>query len=193
METRGSKRKRDQESVHFANVNPSEVDALSRQVTESTVKCERNWIHCFNAFLTSINEEKHFDELDEGELIHHLPNFILAARKHDGRDYHPSTLKTGVFSLVRAFSHRVDKVYDIRKDEVLHQARNVLDNRVKQLQRAHKYEDNSAIPFTREDIRALLKSSADTSTPRGLILRTFILLALHTGRRVLEHHNLEVD
>lgn len=69
----------------------------------------------------------------------------------------------------------------------------VLDNRIRQLQKAHDYEDNSAVRFSREEVRALLKcGAADQSTPRGLILRTFLLIALHTGSRVCEHHKLEV-
>jgi len=96
--------------------DPAELTHLQNRLLLALKRVSKTE-HSFNEYLASINEAKHFNKLDEAHLLHHLPNFILAARKLDGSDCDPSSLKTGIFNLVRAFGRRVVKVYDIRKDE----------------------------------------------------------------------------
>ena len=85
-------------------------------------------------------------------------------------------------------------MYDFFKDACFRRVRTILDNRIKQLQQSHDFDDNRAVPFTRQDLHALLKcSAADPSTPRGLILRTFLLIAMNTGKRISTHHDLLIN
>jgi hypothetical protein len=145
--------------TRFKPVTESDVQHATNRVNINTLKAEVQWVKVFEEWLKETNQPKSVAEITKTEFIELLSPFILALRKQDGEEYAPSTVKTGIMALVRAYGrqHNVQPFPNFLKDPDFSKPRSVLDDYIRSRQVKGNYKSNKAPGFTREQIHLLLK------------------------------------
>ena len=113
----------------------------------------------FVEFLKEQDELRKPEELDDAEFDKNLTRFFLLAKRKDGKDYEPDTLKAFQTSLQRHLSEKRPGV-NIIEDNAFKHSRDVLIAKRKQLKQSGlENKPNRAEPFIKEEINLLYEQN----------------------------------
>jgi len=107
------------------------------------------------------------------------------------KPYAPSTVKTAVLSLVRAYGRSLSSIPNFNTCPEYQQLRQIVDGRIKELQEEGQHVSRKSEGFSRREIYSIIKSPVcEPTTPTGLLNRVFSFIALYSGMRVSGHYSL---
>ncbi|KAL9975105.1 hypothetical protein ACROYT_G012221 [Oculina patagonica] len=180
----------------FQEVTDADVSALKDAAeNENTRKSTVNWVRVFEKWCDENGLEKNPEKVAPDQLDKLLERFFASARKQDGTDYEPGSLRVMQAALDR---HLKEKGYSfsIMKDREFFNSRKVLEGKARKLRNEGKGKlPNKSRSLTREEEEALWESGQlGNLSPRSLINTMWWLLSQHLGLRgCQEHYTMNVE
>ncbi|XP_063436375.1 uncharacterized protein LOC134717811 [Mytilus trossulus] len=165
------------------------IDQMRNKNTSRKTKSDVNKL---KTWLSDQNELREFHEIPPQELDLLLARFFMTAKKCDGGDYEPDTLKSIQGSINRHLTVKHCNI-DLIKDKEFKHSRDVLMSKRKLLRQNGKgNKPKKAEPLTKEKIDILYqKKLLGAANPRALTNTVFLNNSMFFGMRSrLEHQNL---
>ena len=182
-------------SKEFVAMSNDDVQCfISDQENKNTVKKTQHDIQKFSRFLRSKGEQKEIHHIDHELLDEYISNFILSARKQDGTEYEPVSLRSIVSSLDRKLK-RQKYPYSIMQNDgpAFNLTRTALKAKQKSLKKQGKgNRPFEAQPITDEEVDTLYnKGLLGGDSPNALLNTLWLNNSVHFGLRgVRENYQL---
>ena len=171
---------------HAAKNHGRKFSADMERKIQGSAKAVRN-------FMTKNNDSRNLAELSLEELDNMLSQFFWSARKNNGEDYEPTSLK-GIFYGLDKYIERKNYFggINILRHPSLSKTRQILETRVELLKAMGKGNKplKSATP-TRDEIDLLYQTGQlGPDTPHSMINTLYFNNTVHFGFREMEHWTL---
>ena len=162
-----------------------DIDSFSEeQENENTKRKTFYDIKVFLEFLHSENEARNIHEIPPKELNNFAKKFFLSARKRNGEEYEPCSIRAFLQSIDR---HLRKNGYPLSllNDREFSEVQDILKKKQKQLKSIGKgNKPNSADPLTDEEIEQLYCDGVlGNKTPRGLLNTVWLNNCIFFGMR----------
>ena len=191
----GTKSKETTKNVRqFVDVNDEAVDLfIANQENKGTARKTLSDIRTLTQFLEKKNEKREIENIPPKELNNYLSQFFISARKSDGAEYEPSTLK-GQFCSFNRHLKRHDYGHDLNKSIEFSKTRDALTAKQVELKKMGKGNGaGKADVLSDADIEALFNSGElGLSNPSSLLHTVWFFNTIYFGLRgVSEHYQMK--
>ncbi|CAG2237633.1 unnamed protein product [Mytilus edulis] len=160
---------------------------LAEMRNGNTVRKTKSDVGKFKTWLNQQNEEREVESIPSPELDLFLARFFMTAKKGDGGEYEPDTLKSMQGSINRFLAEKGSLVNLIEVKEFKH-SRDVLTSKKKYLRQQGKgNRPNQADPFTREEIDMLYQKGL-LGNAQSLLNTVFLNNSMYFGMRSRTEH-----
>lgn len=162
---------------------------LAEMRNGNTVRKTKSDVGKFKNWLLQQNEEREVGSIPSPELDLLLARFFMTAKKADGGEYEPDTLKSMQGSINRYLGEKGSTVNLIEDKEFKH-SRDVLTSKRKYLRQQGKgNRPNQADPFTKEEIDMLYqKGLLGGGNAKSLSNTVFLNNSMYFGMRSRTEH-----
>ncbi|CAC5377808.1 unnamed protein product [Mytilus coruscus] len=165
---------------------------IDQMRNKNTSRKTNSDVNKLKTWLSDQNELREFHKIPPQELDLLLARFFMTAKKCDGGDYEPDTLKSIQGSINRHLTEKHCNI-DLIKDKEFKHSRDVLMSKRKLLRQNGKgNKQKKTEPLTKEEIDILYqKKLLGAANPRALTNTVFLNNSMFFGMRSrLEHQNL---
>ncbi|KAM4704367.1 uncharacterized protein KIAA1958-like [Rhinophrynus dorsalis] len=167
---------------------------IQEQTNQNTIRKTASDILTLQNFISKVKEKRKIEEIPHTELDLLLSNFILSARRQDGKEYEPHTLRCMLGSIDRYLKgHKYPYTIKYGNSKDFPLTKESLCAKMKYLKKKGKDNSlNKAEALTDDDINKLYKSGTfSLENPTSLLNVIFLNNHKHFALRTREHYDLQ--
>ncbi|CAH3192328.1 unnamed protein product, partial [Porites evermanni] len=159
----------------FASISDKEVKEFTEKLeNENTKKKTLYDIKVFKEYLDAYDEKREIEDITPVELQEIIKKFVLAARKKNGEEYEPSSLRAFIQSIDRHL-RKNNYGFSVLNDKEFHKVHDILKKKQKQLKSIGKGNRPNAADLLIWFRSWLIMTYRQTKSCRSLDIKTLTL------------------